>query len=121
MNIPQKCGIPSVHGLVGAEVMISLRECFADGLTHLLSGKDLTQAEFARKIGVTPTSVSRWLNAKELPTANTMDKIADFFQVHPAFLFMPPGRMYAAGPGKVILDIEKIAAESGFKLTPKDS
>lgn len=121
MNILLECGIPSVHELVGAEVMISLRECFADGLSRLLRDRDLTQAEFARKIEVTPTSVSRWLNAKELPTANTLDKIAAFFKIHPANLFAPAGHAFPAGPGKITLDLEKIAAESGFKLTPKDS
>lgn len=118
---PLKYGIPTMNGLVGAEVMISLRECFADALLALLRERDLTQVEFAKKIGVTQTSVSRWTNGKEVPVSKTVDKIAGFFQVHPSLLFMPPGRMYAAGPGKVLIDIERIAAESGFKLTPKDS
>ena len=104
-----------------AEVMISLKECFADGLSKLLRENDISQAEFARKIGFTATSVSRWLNAKELPSANTLDKIATLFNIHPSFLFAPPGHSIDYGPAKITLDLEKILAESGYIITKKDS
>ena len=122
MNLSLSCGIPVLDGLrIGAEVMTSLRECFAEALGVLLRERGINQSEFAKKIGVTPTSVSRWMNGKEVPVSNTIDKIAEFFKIHPAFLFMPPGRMYPSGQGKIVLDLQKIAAESGYIITKKDS
>ncbi|MEB3212413.1 MAG: helix-turn-helix transcriptional regulator [Leptolyngbyaceae bacterium] len=122
MKSSARYGIPTFDGtMVGAEVMISLRECFADALASLLRERGLTQSEFARKIGVTPTSVSRWMNAKEVPVSQTIDRIADFFGVHPAFLFLPPGKMYPAGQGKIVFDLVKFASEAGYVIRKKDS
>jgi transcriptional regulator with XRE-family HTH domain len=112
-------GIPT-RELVGAEVMISLRQCFAEGLSKILNERRMTQIQFAKTIGVTQASVSRWLNAKELPSANTMDEIASYFKIHPMQLFANPGDTLPIGHGKIILDLERIAAESGYIIKKKD-
>lgn len=119
MNLIARCGIPSVRELLfGANLVTSLREAFAAGLAFQLRKHGLTQIEFAKKISVTQASVSRWVNRKEVPSATKVDEIAALFKVHPAILFMSEGDVAAlAGDGRVLLDLAKLASDSGFRLT----
>jgi transcriptional regulator with XRE-family HTH domain len=45
-------------------------------LREHLTEKEITQAEFARRLGVSQPTVWEWLNGKSLPTAARLREIA---------------------------------------------
>lgn len=56
-------------------------EIFIDNLKRLLEENHVTSQEFARAIGVSPSTVSMWLTNKSLPRMDLLDKIADYFDI----------------------------------------
>ena len=60
---------------------IDISEIFIDNLKELLETHNMTNKEFAQKIGVKASSVSMWMNGNSLPRMGTLDKIADLFSV----------------------------------------
>jgi transcriptional regulator with XRE-family HTH domain len=58
----------------------------------LMKEQNITQEELARRLGVTQSMVSRWLNPKADPKVSTLRRIADAMGVHIAEL----GRTYDA-------------------------
>ena len=50
-------------------------------LREFLSENELTQAAFAKKIGVKPSQVSEWLHGKAKPGYDTLKAIATAFNV----------------------------------------
>lgn len=118
MNFLANCGInPPVCRW---EMAKKIRDCFSEAFGLLLKQRGMSQKDFAEAIGVTDSSVSRWVRGKELPSYPTLDRIAEFFNVHPMFLFSTQDTTFPTGNRRVILDLEKLAEDSGFKLTPKD-
>jgi len=112
-------------GLMKAEwrgliAMISAKESFAEGLSRIIRRSGKTQKQIAGEMGINYSSISRWLNAREMPNSVTMDKICNYFGVHPMMLFAADETI-ALGQGKVLVDLEKIAAESGYIIKKKDS
>ena len=61
-------------------------EIFTENLKRLLEQNNMTNKEFADKIGVKASSVSMWMSGKSLPRMGTLDKIADLFNVPVEFL-----------------------------------
>lgn len=61
-------------------------EIFTENLKRLLEKNNMTNKEFADKIGVKASSVSMWMSGKSLPRMGTLDKIADLFNVPVEFL-----------------------------------
>ena len=59
---------------------------FIKNLTSLLIRKHLTQAQLAKELGVTPSTVSMWLNGTNVPRIDMIRKIATVFDVSPASL-----------------------------------
>jgi transcriptional regulator with XRE-family HTH domain len=43
--------------------------------------REWSAAELARRTGVSPTSVSRWLNGREIPSSDNARRIADAFYI----------------------------------------
>lgn len=58
--------------------MKDIKTIFSTNLRNKLIAKNKTQAELARFVGVSQTSVSHWCNGEVLPRANMVDKIAKF-------------------------------------------
>lgn len=52
-------------------------QTFGEWLKHQLARRQISQAEFARRTGVTATAVSLWLADKRKPDALSCDKIAE--------------------------------------------
>lgn len=50
---------------------------FGSWLRSQIARRDLTQGEFAKAIGVSPTSVSRWIKHGDRPKAEHIDPISD--------------------------------------------
>jgi transcriptional regulator with XRE-family HTH domain len=58
---------------------VSREKDFAAWLKRQLDRREWTAAELARRIEVSPTSVSRWVNGREVPSSNNARRIADAF------------------------------------------
>lgn len=119
MNFSINSGLMPVEW-TGLVAMISARESFAEGLARLIRRSGKTQKEIAEEIGINVSSISRWLKAREMPNSVTMDKLCNYFGVHPMVLFAA-NETVALGDGKVVVDLEKIARESGYIIKKKDS
>jgi transcriptional regulator with XRE-family HTH domain len=50
-------------------------ELFASNLRNQLFAKKRTQSDLARALKTSPTTVSRWVNAEQMPRSATIDKI----------------------------------------------
>lgn len=54
-----------------------MQETFAAWLTRQLARREMTPAEFGKKIGVPTSTVTRWINEGRRPTTRNSDLIAD--------------------------------------------
>lgn len=63
------------------------RKEFADRLYALMVERGWTQSELARKAGIERDSVSRYMNQKNLPDANNLEKMAKAFGIAAADLY----------------------------------
>ena len=59
---------------------------FAKRLKVLRAEKDITQAEFAKIIGVAQQTVGSWEKGKSTPSYELLNKIADYFNVSSDYL-----------------------------------
>ena len=57
------------------------KEVFIENLKWILKYREMTSAELARKINVSPTTVSMWLTGKSLPRMELLDLIAEALDV----------------------------------------
>ena len=58
--------------------MKTSQEIFSYNLNNLLIAKNRTQAELAKFLDTTPTTVSKWTNGKAMPRAKMLDGICRF-------------------------------------------
>lgn len=58
--------------------MKTSQEIFSLNLNNLLIAKNKTQAQLAKFLGTTPTTVSKWANGKSMPRAKMLDSICRF-------------------------------------------
>lgn len=54
---------------------------FVANLRRLIEERDITQTELAEAIGVTQGMVSNWLRGTNYPRIQTMQKIANYFNI----------------------------------------
>ena len=54
---------------------------FAENLSRLMKASDTTAKDLAIVCGVTPATVSYWMNGKKYPRIEKMSALAEFFQV----------------------------------------
>ena len=57
---------------------MTTKELFGYNLRNQLEAKRKTQADLARFLDKTPTSVSRWVNGESLPRPDMLDRICVF-------------------------------------------
>lgn len=55
-------------------------ELFASNLRNQLYAKNRTQSDLARALKTTPTTVSRWVNAEQMPRSAMIDKICAYLK-----------------------------------------
>lgn len=70
---------------------------FSTWLNNEMVRKDITQQAIADMLGVSNSSVSNWQNAKNLPDAMTLKRIAAVFGVDAVWLFRLVGYLPEAG------------------------
>lgn len=54
---------------------------FASNLKKLMFDHDINAPELAQAVGLTPSSISQYLNGRMVPRENTASKIANFFHI----------------------------------------
>ena len=59
--------------------MKDIKSVFSVNLRNKLAAKNKTQAQLAKYLGVSQTSVSLWCNGEVLPRSTMINRIADFF------------------------------------------
>lgn len=59
---------------------------FKENLKYLRKSKDLTQKEIAEDLGITQPTYQQWESGKRSPTAETLEKLADYFDVTTDYL-----------------------------------
>lgn len=109
----------------GGQANVALKENFSKNLCRYLEHTKLTQREFAEEIGVTEASVSRWMNAKEMPPSTRLQKIADYFGATAASFLAPPEKeVQPINPDiETVRDLVKVLNKllkgSGYEVTRK--
>lgn len=58
-----------------------VRELFSRRLARLIDSQDIQQNDLARKLGVSESTVGKWLLKKAMPRMGAIQKLADYFEV----------------------------------------
>lgn len=64
----------------------SFSETFSKNLAELLKNNNINQKELAKKIGVSPSTVSMWVTGNSSPRMDLLEKIAEVFNIAPSVL-----------------------------------
>lgn len=54
---------------------------FSKNLNYYMNKYDITQAALAKKIGVSPATISNWCNGIKLPRMDKVDALANYFGI----------------------------------------
>jgi len=57
------------------------REIFRINLNRLMCEHHVDQADLVEALGITASTISDWVNGKKYPRVDTMQRLADFFEV----------------------------------------
>lgn len=76
---------------------------FSDMLTYLRKQRNLSQQEFADQVGLTRSAVSMYETGRREPDFETLEMIADFFNVNMATLLGKPADAPRAGASAIPL------------------
>ena len=60
---------------------------FSKNLKTLLEKKNLSQVELSKILGVSESSVGKWLLQKSMPRMTIIEKLAQYFQVDKTYFF----------------------------------
>lgn len=66
---------------------------FSHRLARALDEREVTQAGLAQHAGVTPSTVSHWVTGRREPDLDTINAVAGFLRVTPAWLAFGEGPM----------------------------
>ena len=64
----------------------SFSETFSKNLAELLKNNNINQKELAKKIGVSPSTVSMWVTGNSSPRMDLLEKIAEVFNITPSVI-----------------------------------
>lgn len=102
--------------------MVALLDNIAANVRPLLNAKGWKDQEFAKKVGVTPQVMSRWLNKKAPPELKHVDKMAEVLGVPVDELTRPAGSAVIPLIGRDIdTIIRELAAIRRDGVTPKSN
>lgn len=75
-----------------------LKQLFSDRLTTLLEQNKITQAELANIVGVSESTVGKWLLKKAIPRMGVIQKLADYFGVGKSYFLEKDASGYYTDP-----------------------
>lgn len=84
--------------------MRDIKTVFSENLRNKLVAKGKTQAQLAKYLGVSQTSVSFWCNGEVLPRSNMVDRIAKFFMCSSDELMSDHTKQVELAPEDVIAE-----------------
>lgn len=64
---------------------------FSKNVDYYLTKKDITRSEFARKVDMSPSHISRYLNGNTEPGIGVVTRFAEALGLEPWELLKPPG------------------------------
>ena len=67
--------------------MTESKVIFSKKLRALLDKKNITQVELSKILGVSESSVGKWLLQKSMPRMTIIEKLANYFQVDKTYFF----------------------------------
>ena len=62
---------------------LDINVIFSQKIRKLVDQSGLTRAAFGEKVGVTETTVQRWIKGENSPKLSKINEIADIFNIHP--------------------------------------
>ena len=71
-------------------------------MREILAANDLSQAELARRLGVSAVTVNGWVTHRRLPSIETLSQIADMLHIHITQFFPPPPAISSTTPLSLI-------------------
>ena len=101
--------------------MVALETGISERLKELINKLSISQAEFGRKIGVKPSTVSDWLKGRINPSTRTLKIIEDTFNVNPEWLREGKGEMFlpAIEEEEIVVPLyPDVQVSAGFGVEP---
>ncbi len=68
-----------------------IRFIVADNILALRKSKNLTQLEFAKMLSLGKTTICQWENGEKLPSAKSINRIIQIFELNSESLFKVDG------------------------------
>ena len=68
--------------------VLSSMKLFSRNLLKLLENKNAKRSELAKYCKISPSAVTAWLSCEKFPSPESLDKVASFFQIDVADLFI---------------------------------
>ena len=111
------------------EEIEKLREIFAQKLSKLLADSDMNQAELANMLGVSESTVGKWILKKALPRMSIIEKLSVIFNRPKAYFYddSEDRQTYYLNPETAQLAQEihdnpdlRILMDASRKLSPED-
>lgn len=81
---------------------------FGTRLKNLRKNKNISQEDFANKIGVTRSSVGNYETNRNMPTADVLDKIADVLDCSLDYLLGKSDNIQSVQNNEDLLDLAKV-------------
>jgi transcriptional regulator with XRE-family HTH domain len=104
--------------LDGVEVAASIRELFAANLQRLLDENGLNQREFAKRLDVNESVVSRWLTKDSFPMESSFDLIRTKFGWEYEEFFRSDGQRIVISGRDVDAILDELAEARGKRIVP---
>ena len=111
------------------EEIEKLRELFAQRLSKLLADNDMTQADLANMLGVSESTVGKWILKKAFPRMSIIEKLSVIFNRPKAYFYddSEDRQTYYLNPETAQLAQEihdnpdlRILMDASRKLSPDD-
>ena len=111
------------------EEIEKLRELFAQRLSKLLTDNDMTQADLANMLGVSESTVGKWILKKAFPRMSIIEKLSVIFNRPKAYFYddSEDRQTYYLNPETAQLAQEihdnpdlRILMDASRKLSPDD-
>lgn len=92
-----------------------LKEIFSQQLTKMMESKNINQVELAKILGVSESTVGKWLLKKAMPRMGIIQKLADYFNVGKSYFLEVSHDNYYTDPETIIF-LEKINKRPDMKI-----
>lgn len=89
---------------------------FKNNLRQLRLQKELTQEQLSKKLGLSPSSIGNYEQGTRFPKYETLEKMADFFNINISDLFITDNQIILTDKDKKFLELFKQLTDDEKKL-----